>query len=41
MIQLACASLSAEGFEDGGFERTFAMIPEAGYAWIEFNLWFG
>jgi sugar phosphate isomerase/epimerase len=41
MIQLACASLSAEGFEDSGFERTFAMIPEAGYAWIEFNLWFG
>ncbi|MBD3244362.1 MAG: TIM barrel protein [Chitinivibrionales bacterium] len=41
MVQLACASLSAEGFSDSGFEKTFAVIPKAGYRFIEFNLWFG
>lgn len=41
MIELACASLCAEGFQDSGFARTFSMIPEAGYRFVEFNLWHG
>ncbi len=41
MIELACASLCAEGFQDSGFARTFSMIPEAGYGFVEFNLWHG
>ncbi len=41
MIALACATLSAEGFQDNGFEKTFSMIPAAGYRFIECNLWFG
>ena len=41
MIRLSCASLSAEGFQDSGFEKTFSMIPAAGFKYIELNLWFG
>jgi sugar phosphate isomerase/epimerase len=41
MVSLSCASLSAEGFGDSGFEKTFSMIPQAGYSYIEFNLWAG
>lgn len=41
MIQLACATLSAEGFHDSGFRKTFEKIPAAGFKWIECNLWFG
>lgn len=39
MVQLACASLCAEGFEDGDFTRTMRMLPAAGYAYVELNLW--
>lgn len=41
MLHLACATLSAEGFQDSGYEKTFSMIPAAGYRYIEFNMWFG
>lgn len=41
MIELACATLSAEGFADSNFEKTFALIPAAGFRALEVNLWFG
>lgn len=41
MVKLACATLSAEGFADSGFQKTFSMIPAAGYGYLEWNLWFG
>lgn len=40
MIKLACATLSAEGFEYHDFKRTFDMLPKAGFRHVEFNLWF-
>jgi len=40
MIKLACATLSAEGFEYRDFHRTFEMLPAAGFRHVEFNLWF-
>jgi sugar phosphate isomerase/epimerase len=39
MIRLACATLSAEGFESTDFARTFEMLPAAGFRYVEFNLW--
>lgn len=39
MIQLACASLSCDGFGDNDFVRTFELLPELGYRNIEFDLW--
>lgn len=39
MVELSCATLGPEGFGDSGFEKTFAMVPQAGYRYIEVNLW--
>ncbi len=39
MIRLACATLSAEGFEYRNFAATFEMLPAAGFEHVEFNLW--
>ena len=39
MIRLACATLSAEGFDYRGFAATFEMLPAAGFKYVEFNLW--
>lgn len=36
---LSCATLSAEGFGDTDFTKTFEMLPAAGYRYVEFNLW--
>ena len=40
MIRLACATLSAEGFGETGFEKTFSVLPGAGYRFVEFNCWY-
>jgi len=40
MIRLACSTLSAEGFENSFFEKTFEMIPVAGFRFLEINMWF-
>ena len=39
MILLSCATLCAEGFTYQGFDRTFELLPAAGYRFVEFNLW--
>jgi sugar phosphate isomerase/epimerase len=39
MIRLACATLSAEGFDYRDFAATFEMLPAAGFKCVEFNLW--
>jgi sugar phosphate isomerase/epimerase len=39
MIRLACATLSAEGFDYRDFTATFEMLPAAGFKYVEFNLW--
>ena len=39
MIRLACASLSCDGFVDRQFRPTFALLPEIGYKYAEFNCW--
>jgi sugar phosphate isomerase/epimerase len=39
MIGLACATLSAEGFDYRDFAATFEMLPAAGFRYVEFNLW--
>lgn len=39
MIQLACASLSCDGFGDNDFVRTFELLPKLGYRYVEFDLW--
>jgi len=41
MIQLACATLSADGFVDTGYEKALEMIPAAGYKYMEYNSFFG
>lgn len=40
MIAVACATLCAEGFENSFFAKTFAMIPAAGFRFLEINAWF-
>lgn len=39
MPKLSCATLSADGFFAVSFDRTFEMLPAAGFRWVEFNLW--
>jgi sugar phosphate isomerase/epimerase len=39
MIGLACATLSCDGFGDNDFVRSFEMLPEAGFKYVEFNCW--
>ncbi len=41
MIRLACATVSFDGFDDTGFARSFQMMPEVGFKYVEFNCWFG
>jgi len=40
MINLSCATLSVEGFGDTNFDKTFVQMPEIGYKYVEFNLWY-
>ena len=40
MIKLSCATLSVEGFGETNFEKTFYQMPEIGFKYIEFNLWY-
>ena len=40
MIRLACATLSVEGFGETTFEKTFSVLPGAGYRYVEFNCWY-
>jgi sugar phosphate isomerase/epimerase len=40
MVRLACATLSVEGFGETSFDKTFSMIPAAGYRYVEFNCWY-
>ena len=39
MIGLACSTLSAEGFGETNYEKTFSMLPQIGYRYVEFNCW--
>ena len=39
MIRLACSSLSADGFGDSNFVRSFAILPKIGFRYVEFNCW--
>ena len=39
MIRLACATLSAEGFGETDFSKTFDLLPRIGFRFVEFNLW--
>ena len=40
MLRLACSTLSVEGFGETDFEKTFSMLPVAGYRYVEFNCWY-
>ena len=40
MVRLACSTLSVEGFGETNYEKTFSMIPAAGYRYVEFNCWY-
>ena len=40
MIRLACSTLSVEGFGETNYEKTFSMMPAAGYRYVEFNCWY-
>jgi sugar phosphate isomerase/epimerase len=40
MVRLACATLSVEGFSETAFDKTFSMLPAAGYRYVEFNCWY-
>ena len=39
MIRLACSTLSAEGFGETNFDKTFDVLPGIGYRYVEFNCW--
>ena len=40
MIRLACSTLSVEGFDETNYEKTFSILPEIGYRYVEFNCWY-
>ena len=40
MIKLSCATISVEGFGETNFDKTFVQLPEIGYKYVEFNLWY-
>lgn len=39
MIRISCSTLSFDGFGDNDFVNTFDKAAQAGYRYIEFNLW--
>lgn len=39
MIKISCSTLSFDGFGDNDFVNTFDKAAQAGYGYIEFNLW--
>jgi sugar phosphate isomerase/epimerase len=39
MVRLSISSLSADGFADNDFVRTFELFPRLGFRHVEFNLW--
>lgn len=39
MIGLACSSLSCDGFGDNHFVKSFEILPQLGYRFVEFNCW--
>lgn len=39
MIGLACSTVSCDGFGDNHFVRSFEVMPQIGYRFIEFNCW--
>jgi sugar phosphate isomerase/epimerase len=39
MIGLACSSVSCDGFGDNNFVSTFAILPQVGFRYVEFNCW--
>jgi sugar phosphate isomerase/epimerase len=39
MVRLSVSSLSADGFGDNDFVRTFELFPRLGFHYVEFNLW--
>src|ERR1035437_7217353 len=39
MMRFSCATICTEGFGDTNFENTFRLLPQAGYRFVEFNLW--
>ena len=39
MINLACSSLSCDGFGDENFTPSMNLLPEIGYEYIELNCW--
>jgi sugar phosphate isomerase/epimerase len=39
MIGLACSTLSCDGFGDSHFVKTFEILPQIGYRFVEFNCW--
>jgi sugar phosphate isomerase/epimerase len=40
MVRLACSTLSVEGFGETRYEKTFSMLPDIGYRYVEFNCWY-
>ncbi len=39
MVRLSISSLSADGFADNDYVRTFELFPRLGFRYVEFNLW--
>ncbi len=39
MVRLSVSSLSADGFVDNDYVRTFELLPRLGFRWVELNLW--
>lgn len=39
MIGLSCSTVSCDGFGDNHFGRSFEVLPQIGYRYIEFNCW--
>ena len=39
MIDVACATLSCDGFGNMDFKKAFEMLPQIGYKYVEFDCW--
>jgi len=39
MIGLACSTVSCDGFGNNHFVKTFEVLPQIGYRFVEFNCW--
>ena len=40
MIGLACATISVDGFGDVDFAKTFQVMPQIGFKYVELNCWY-